>query len=385
MGEPREKPRRRMGRLDVEVARLADRLRGRIGVGEHEAGEPPGERRLADPLPAPDQPGVREAALAIGREHFRFGALMADQRIDMARMGRAGERVGFGKIVGLAFLHASLALSAPAGSSLLSTADQMAAATSSSLPSGVDDCAAPRLGGGDVEERPPKGLVKGQPLRFEPVGRPRPPSLGRPLEADFRVEVEDQRQVGPVRADGQALERGDELRRQIARRALIGPGRIGEPVGNDPGSARERRQDRLVEMVDAGGGEQERLPGGAKLGREAGKDRLAQRLRARRASGLARPNDGEPERCEALLKPLGLNRLARALAALEGDETAPCLPGHRAPAPRSALHPYPIAPNEAHRRSFRKRRLKPRRWRFSAWFRELAMRVVRRTNQPRCQ
>src|ERR1700690_153635 len=133
MGEPREKPRRLMSRLDIEVARLADRLRGGIGVGDHEAGESPGERRLADPLPAADQPGVSEAALAIGRQHFRFGAFMADQRIDVAWMGRASRCVGFGKIVGFGFFHASLALSAPAGWSLLSTADQMAAATSSSL------------------------------------------------------------------------------------------------------------------------------------------------------------------------------------------------------------------------------------------------------------
>ena len=95
MGEPREKPRCLMRRLDMEVARFADRFRGRIRVGEHKAGEPPGERRLADPFPAPDQPGMRKAALAIGRQHFRFGAFVADQRIDMTRMGRAGERVGF--------------------------------------------------------------------------------------------------------------------------------------------------------------------------------------------------------------------------------------------------------------------------------------------------
>ena len=123
----------------MEIARLADRLCRRVRVGEHEAGEPPGERRLADPLPAADQPGVGEAALAIGREHLRFGALMADQRIDMARMGRAAERVGFGKIVGLALLrarriHARLALSAPMGSSRVSTAAQIAAATASSFP-----------------------------------------------------------------------------------------------------------------------------------------------------------------------------------------------------------------------------------------------------------
>ena len=75
-------------------------------------------------------------------------------------------------------------------------------------------------------------------------------------------------------------------------------------------------------MVDAGGGEQERLARGAEVGGEAGQDRLAQRLRARRAARFARPDDGEPERGEALLEPLGLDRLARSLAAFEGDETA---------------------------------------------------------------
>src|ERR1700722_5304613 len=122
-----------MARVDAEVAGLAHRLCGRIGVSERKADEPPGERRLANPLPAADQPGVSEAALAIGRKNFRFGALMTDQRKDMTRMGCAGQRIGFRKIIRLAFLHASLALSALAGSSLLSTADQIAAATSSSL------------------------------------------------------------------------------------------------------------------------------------------------------------------------------------------------------------------------------------------------------------
>ena len=81
-------------------------------------------------------------------------------------------------------------------------------------------------------------------------------------------------------------------------------------------------------MVDTGGGEQERLPGGAKVGSEAGKNCLAQRLGAGRTARLARPNDGKPERGEPLLEPLGLNRLAHALAAFERDETAPCLRGH---------------------------------------------------------
>ena len=101
--------------VDVEVAGLAHRLCGRIGVGEQKAGEPPCERRLADPFPAADQPSVSEAALAISQEHFRFGALMADQRKDMTRVRCASQRVGFRKFVALASLHARLALSTPIG------------------------------------------------------------------------------------------------------------------------------------------------------------------------------------------------------------------------------------------------------------------------------
>src|SRR6185437_11595570 len=67
------------------------------------------EGRLADPFPAPDQPGMCETLLAIGRQHFRFGPLVADERINMAWMGRAGKRVGLRNIVRLALLRAGLA------------------------------------------------------------------------------------------------------------------------------------------------------------------------------------------------------------------------------------------------------------------------------------
>ena len=178
--------------------------------------------------------------------------------------------------------------------------------------------------------------MKGQALQFEPVGRPLLPPLGCPLETNFRVEIEDQRQVRPIRADRQPLKGGDELRRQVPRRALIGAGQIREPVGNDPGAARQRRQNRRVEMVDTGGGEQERLRGGFKPGCEAGKNRLTQRLGARRPPGLARPDDGKPERGEALLEPPGLNRFPCPLPALEGDKSASCLFGHRLARRRAA-------------------------------------------------
>ena len=133
--------------------------------------------------------------------------------------------------------------------------------------------------------------MKGEALRFESVGALlAASSLRRPLEADFGREIQDQRQVRPGRPDGQSLESGDELGRQVPRRALIGPGRVREPVGNDPGAARERREDRLFQVVDAGGGEQERLPGGTEVGGKPREDRLAQRLCAGRAAGLAGAN-----------------------------------------------------------------------------------------------
>ncbi len=116
--------------------------------------------------------------------------------------------------------------------------------------------------------------------------------------------------------------------RQIPGHALISPGRIGEPVGNDPGAARERRQNGVVEMVDPRGGKQQRLPRGAKSAREAGENCLAQRLGARRPSGFARANHRKPNRGEARLEPLGLHGLAHALAPLEGDEASSCLRGH---------------------------------------------------------
>ena len=227
--------------------------------------------------------------------------------------------------------HASLPWRAPAGSSLFSTADQMAVATVSSLP--LASIRTQRSGSAAAMSRNELAEDLGEraapPIR---TGRQAPPAFarrragGRPPASRSRINVK----IGSVRADRQALERSDEPGRQIPRRALISARRIGEPVGNDPGPARKRWQNGLVEMVDAGGGEQECLSGGAEVSRKAGKDRLAQRLRTGRAPWFARSDDGEPERGQALLESLGLNRLADALAALERDETTPGLPGHLA-------------------------------------------------------
>ncbi len=105
MRQRRKMTRGRARRIDREVARGLNGRGPRIGIGEQEAGERPGERSLADPFGTADQPGMGEPPLAVGREHLRLGALVADQARGVARMGRARGGVAFGLIVGLGALH----------------------------------------------------------------------------------------------------------------------------------------------------------------------------------------------------------------------------------------------------------------------------------------
>ena len=218
----------------------------------------------------------------------------------MARMVRAGKRVGFGKILDLGLSWGGGAggggggggSGAGAGGSYhaaclegagriepLSTADHMSAATASSLLS-ASRRRCPQLGRSDVEIRPPKDLVKREPLRLEPIGGPRPPSLRRALEAISGSEGQGSPADRADRRPPSIVRAGDQPRAARCQPRPDMRASNGESVANDRGAARERRQNRLVEMVDTGGGEQECLPSSAKIGCEAGKDRAAQRLRA---------------------------------------------------------------------------------------------------------
>ncbi len=166
-------------------------------------------------------------------------------------------------------------------------------------------------------------LMEADPLPLEPVRPVRPTPERRPFEPDPGRNVEDQRQVGPVLPDRDLFEAGDEPGGQIARGALIGAGRIGEAVADHPGAAFERRQDRPVQMVDAGGRKQHRLGLRPERLGEAGQNDLAQRLGVRRAAGLARAHDLEAGPFEPRLEPQRLHGFAGPLAAFERDETAP--------------------------------------------------------------
>src|SRR5476649_2783865 len=61
---------------------------GRLGIAmrEHEPRHSIGQRRLADPLRAPDQPGMRNTTAAVGIQQRRLGFAMPEQRSGFARM-----------------------------------------------------------------------------------------------------------------------------------------------------------------------------------------------------------------------------------------------------------------------------------------------------------
>src|SRR5690349_18744042 len=99
-------------------------------MGEHEARHPVGERRLADAGRPADQPGVVDAAAAVGFEQCLLGVGVAEEDGGLARMWRleivVGIRVG---IVGAHDATSSSAIGAVAGSSRSLTTFQIFSAT----------------------------------------------------------------------------------------------------------------------------------------------------------------------------------------------------------------------------------------------------------------
>ena len=119
-------------------------------------------------------------------------------------------------------------------------------------------------------------------------------------------------------------------------------------------------------MVDAGGGKQQRLPGGTEVGREAREDRLAQRLGARRTAGLAGANHIEAKRRETLLEaasPGPTSRRPRRPSSVMNRPFARPVIGAPSAAALFAGALGQVAPNEAHLHVPRARRLKPGRLR----------------------
>jgi hypothetical protein len=112
------------------------------------------------------------------------------------------------------------------------------------------------------------------------------------------------------------------LERHAAGIALVGKGRIGKAVGDDPAPFGERRPDRALEMVAARRVDEERLGERVPPAGIAADEEFADILGPGRAARLARRRD----RYSLLLQPLDekaqLGRLAGAFAAFDRQEAS---------------------------------------------------------------
>jgi hypothetical protein len=86
MGARRDMARDRIGWIHPQrLGVLHIRCQG-IAMGEHEPRHPIGQRRLADARRPADQPGMRNAAAAVGVQQGRLGVAMPEQCRGFARM-----------------------------------------------------------------------------------------------------------------------------------------------------------------------------------------------------------------------------------------------------------------------------------------------------------
>src|SRR5262249_13256456 len=164
--------------------------------------------------------------------------------------------------------------------------------------------------------------MKLQIFRLEAIDAVPAPPRRRALEAELGGNVENERDVRPRIAHGDALQALDHARIDVAERALVNPGGVGEAVADDPASGPERGPDELAQVIVTGGGEQNRLRVRTeRLGGTRQED-MADGLRARRAARLPRQHDAETVGPQPLGQQRGLGGLAGPLAAFEGYEAS---------------------------------------------------------------
>src|SRR6266851_8240630 len=184
----------------------------------------------------------------------------------------------------------------------------------------VDQDAACALFLGNPAEALAKPFMERLVEALEPVGGR---SGGGPRQTDLNRQIEDQRKIGSEIAESQTVQRGEVTERKASAVTLIGEGRIGKAVGDDPDPLSQRRLDQPGHMVAPGGDEQQgftdRIPALAFAFEQQSPDRLG----ARRSSGLACSTSCYPRPPERCNEQPDLGRFAGAFAALDGDEPAP--------------------------------------------------------------
>ena len=202
------------------IVAVLHRRRRRIGMRQHEARHPIGQRRLADAALAADQPGMRHAPAAIGVEQRLLGLGMAEQvaasargcgtrcRRRCRRRSRRASRV-------VLELHRRGRRIEP----LDHDAPDLRRRPRPCDVGGVDQDAALRL----VRRQRAgsrRAAFRGTRAPRPRSGRRRPRRGAVPARAQALLgrHVEDEGQVGPGVADGDPLQRADQPRIDVAER-----------------------------------------------------------------------------------------------------------------------------------------------------------------------
>src|SRR6266511_3572528 len=190
----------------------------------------------------------------------------------------------------------------------------------------VDHQEAVGLLGGQGAERPCDRPVELQLLAFDAVALP-----GGPGEAGGGVEIQEDVELRQDPGGRPAVDALDRVAAEAAGDALVGEGGIQIAVAQDRGATVERRPDHLLDVLRAGGCEQQRLRPRVEVGRDRveqdGPDPLADDGAARLPGGDHLVAAG----FQLTAEQVELGGLDGALDALEGDEQAraPLGPGAR--------------------------------------------------------
>ncbi len=209
---------------------------------QHKPRHAVGQRGLADAWLAADQPRVRHAGAAIGRQELVFGFDMTEERERLARMRQVGFRAG------RTYGHhtSSNAAGAVAGSNRAVDLGPDRAGDVFLRATGIDNDATLRIFRRDLADR---RRADGRESRapHPQTGRRfrRRAARGCARKPLARIDIQNEGQVRNHVADGVPFQRLDQPRVNIAKRALIGAGRINVAVAHDPVSVRKRRRNRV--------------------------------------------------------------------------------------------------------------------------------------------
>ena len=142
-------------------------------------------------------------------------------------------------------------------------------------------------------------------------------------QAGGHGQVEQQGQVGSQVTLNQTLELGDASRVQSPAAALVGVGRVGETITQDPLPAREGRADDPRQVVGTRGEHQQQFAVVAHAVGVVAEQQFADPFGERCPAGLAGYDDPSAGGLEMRADELEAGRLPGALAAFQGDEASP--------------------------------------------------------------